>query len=98
MMRTMILLGALLLGTASSAQAADARQAVRQAVRQADLQVAAQAMPARPAVHRASFQTPRVSLRARIQHEPSTYSLLLVAIGLLGLRMRARAPSEKFSH
>ena len=94
MMRTMILLGALLLGTASSAQAADARQAVRQA----DLQVAAQAMPARPAVHRASFQTPRVSLRARIQHEPSTYSLLLVAIGLLGLRMRARAPSEKFSH
>ena len=94
MMRTMILLGALLLGTASNAQAADARQAVRQA----DMQVAAQPMPARPAVHRASFQTPRVSLRARIQHEPSTYSLLLVAIGLLGLRMRARAPSEKFSH
>ena len=91
MMRTMILLGlALALGTAGHAPAATG-------TRHAVAQAAHVAAPGGSGVRRASFQPPHASLRTRLPHEPSTYSLLLVAVGLLSLRMRTRVPSEKFS-
>ena len=95
MMRTMILLGlALALGTAGHAPAATG---TRHAVAQAAHVAAHVAPPGGSGVRRASFQPPHASLRTRLPHEPSTYSLLLVAVGLLSLRMRTRVPSEKFS-
>lgn len=89
MMRTMILLGvALSFWASANAGAANAQAPIARA--------SYQAAHSR-AVQQASFQAPRSSLRARIPHEPSSYSLLLVAVGLLSLRMRARVSSEKFS-
>ena len=80
----------MLLGVALSfwAGAAQAQQAVARTNYQAT---------SYPAVQQASFQAPRASLRTQMPHEPSSYSLLLVAVGLLSLRMRARVSSEKFS-
>lgn len=89
MMRKMILLGAALsLWAAGNMHAADTPP----------IQVAAyQAAPATLAMQLASFQSPNASRHASGPHEPATHSLLLVAILLLSLRMRARPSSEKFS-
>ena len=89
MMRTMILLGAALSFCASTnAGAAHAQTASTRTSYQANNSAV---------IQQASFQVPRSQLRARIPHEPSTYSLLLVAVGLLSLRMHTRVNSEKFS-
>jgi len=88
MMRKMILLGAALsLWTAGNLRAADLPRPVPQS--------AYQGPPAALALRLAGFP-PDASLRVPAPQEPDTQSLLLVAIVLLGLRMRARVPSEKF--
>lgn len=51
---------------------------------------------AAPALRPAAFR-PRVSAGPS-PDEPSPHSLLLVAIGLLALRMRASHTNEKFAH
>lgn len=51
---------------------------------------------AAPALRQAAFR-PRVSAGPS-PDEPSPHSLLLVAIGLLALRMRATHTNEKFAH
>ena len=90
MMRKMILLcAALSLWAAGNTHAADKPTPIPLA--------AYQATHAPLAVRLASFQLPDASQRALAPHEPSTHSLLLVAIVLLSLRMRMRASSEKFS-
>lgn len=89
MMRTMILLGAALsLWAAGNTHAADAPPPGRYA--------AYPAIPAALAVRLAYFQPPHAGLRVPTPYEPSTHSLLLVAVGLLGLRMHARTRNEKF--
>jgi hypothetical protein len=89
MMRKMILLcAALSLWAAGNTHAAGTPP----------IQLAAyQAAPAALAMRLASLQSPEASPRAPAPYEPSTPSLLLVAIVLLSLRMRVRASSEKFS-
>ena len=90
MMRTMILLSvAMSFWTSAHASAADAQRPVARANYKTG---------SHTGVQHASFQAPRSSLRTRMPYEPSTYSLLLVTVGLLSLRMRARVSSEKFSH
>ena len=92
MMRKMILLGAALsLWAAGNTHAAAAPPPIQLA--------AYQAAPATVAMRQAGFQPPDAAPRARAPYEPSAQSLLLVAIVLLGLRMRASATtsSEKFS-
>lgn len=87
MMRTMILLSAALSFWASAHAGAAQAPGTRSGYQAANS----------AAIQLASFQAPRSALRARIPHEPSTYSLLLVAVGLLSLRMHTRVSSEKFS-
>ena len=93
-MRKMIMLGAVLsLWTAGNLRAADLPRPVPQS--------AYQGPPAALALRLAGFPPPAASLRLPAlpaSQEPDTQSLLLVAIVLLGLRMRARAPSEKFGN
>ncbi|WP_156894926.1 hypothetical protein [Janthinobacterium sp. 1_2014MBL_MicDiv] len=87
MMRTMIVLGAALsLWAAGNAHAADAPPG---------RYAAYPAIPAALTARLAYFQ-PHADLRVPTPYEPSTHSLLLVAIGLLGLRMQARTRNEKF--
>ncbi|PHV17343.1 hypothetical protein CSQ90_08465 [Janthinobacterium sp. BJB303] len=84
----MILLGAALsLWAAGNTHAAETRPPMQLA--------AYQAAPATLPMRLASFQSPDASQRG--PYEPSTQSLLLVAVVLLSLRMRVRASSEKFS-
>ena len=91
MMRTMILLGAALsLWAAGNTHAAEY-------VAGSDGGLPGGAAHPRPCAWPVSSRRTR-SLRVPTPHEPRTHSLLLVAIGLLSLRMRTRAPrSEKFS-
>ncbi|WP_215405068.1 hypothetical protein [Janthinobacterium sp. JC611] len=89
MMRKMILLATFL-----SLWAAGATHAADTPPMQA---LAYQAAPATLAMRLASFQSPQAGLRAPTPYEPSTQSLLLVAIVLLSLRVRVGARSEKFS-
>ena len=92
MMRTMILLGsALAICTTGHAVASTGTGTHAAAA------PPAYAAPAGSGFRQASFRPPRSSLRTRLPHEPSTYSLLLVAMGLLSLRMRTRVHSEKFT-
>lgn len=89
MMRKMILLGAAL-----SLWAAGTTHAAGTPPMQA---ATYQAAPATLAMRLASFQSPQANLSAPEPYEPSTQSLLLVAIVLLSLRVRVGASSEKFS-
>ncbi|MEG1325638.1 MAG: hypothetical protein RSD99_12170 [Janthinobacterium sp.] len=89
-MRKMILLAAALsLWAAGNTHAADAPPPIQLA--------AYQAAPATVAMRQAGFQPPDAAPRAPAPYEPSTQSLLLVAIVLLSLRVRVGASSEKFS-
>ena len=88
MMKKMILLGAALsLWAAGNTQAADTPPG---------RYAAYQAIPATLAVRLAIFPPPPAALRIPTPYEPSTHSLLLIAVGLLSLRMHARARNEKF--
>lgn len=90
MKKTMILLGAALaIWSADHADAASTRPANGQA----NCAVTA----AGPGQCQTVTQPSRARLRAHIAHEPSIYLLLLVAVGLLSLRMHPSAGSEKFS-
>ncbi|MGK5044812.1 hypothetical protein ACQ4WP_02790 [Janthinobacterium sp. GB4P2] len=89
MMRKMILLGAALSLWAAGNTHAAGTPPIHAATYQA--------APATLAMRLASFQSPEGSLHAPTPYEPSTQSLLLVALVLLSLRMRVRASSEKFS-
>ena len=91
MKKTMILLGAAALAI-WSADHADAAS-TRPANGQANCPVTA----AGPGQCQTITHPPRARLRAHIAHEPSIYLLLLVAVGLLSLRMHPSAGSEKFS-
>ncbi|WP_219117948.1 hypothetical protein [Janthinobacterium sp. UMAB-56] len=88
MMRKMILLGAALsLSVAGNTHAASTSPVQMAAYR---------AAPSPQAVRLAYFQPPQASLRVPTPQEPRTHSLLLVAIGLLGLRMHSRTRNDKF--
>ena len=89
MMRKMILLGAAL----SLWAAGNTHAAGTPPIQGASYQTT----PATLAMRLASLQSPENIKHAPTPYEPSTQSLLLVAIVLLSLRMRVRASSEKFS-
>ena len=92
MKKTIILLGAALAiwsANHAHAHASDTRPAHGQAN--------CAAAPAGPGQCQASVPPPRANAHAHMPYEPSIYSLLLVAAGLLSLRMRPSAGSEKFS-
>lgn len=97
MMRTMLLLGASLAIWSTHHATAAETTGTPTGTPSAVARPAYAAAPGGSGLRPANFRPPRGSLRTRMPHEPSTYSLLLVAVGLLSLRMRARVPSEKFS-